>query len=85
MALLWGLKKIVGRKKRYKGRERRSRRRKKEREEEGVKSKKINKNIIKNYFLKKGKREKTPKTSLLASNWSSQFCWSFCLQPTEGA
>ena len=37
---LWGLKKKDGRKKRYKGRERRSRTRKEEREEEGVKIKK---------------------------------------------
>ena len=40
---LWDLKKEkkeVGRKKRYKGRERRTRTRKKEREEEGVKRKK---------------------------------------------
>ena len=37
---LWGLKIKDGRKKRYKGRERRSRTRKQEREEEGVKRKK---------------------------------------------
>ena len=32
---------------------------------------------------KKRKKEKK-KTSLLASNWPSQFCWSFWLQPPGG-
>ena len=69
---LVGFKKKDGRKKRYKGKERRNKTRKKEREEEGIERKKI---IIKikNYLKKK----KEP--SLLASNWSGQFCWSFCL------
>ena len=40
LSLSWVLKEKDGRKKRYKGRERRSRTRKKEREEEGVKGKK---------------------------------------------
>ena len=73
---LVGVKKKDGRKKRYKGKER-SRTRKQEREEEGVKRKKNNKKIIiKNYFKNKQTSKQT-KTSLLASNWPSQFCWSF--------
>ena len=41
--------------------------------------------IIKNNYLKKlkKKKEQTKKTSLLSSNWPSQFCWSFWLQPTQ--
>ena len=59
LSYLWGLKKKDGRKKRYKGRERRSRTRKQEREEECVKRKK--KIIINNYFIKGKNQKKTPK------------------------
>ena len=34
-----------------------------------------------NYFKTKIEKKK----SLLASNWPSQFCWSFWLHPTQGA
>ena len=82
---LWGFIKIDGREKRYKGRERRSRTRKKEREKEGIKERKHKKKIIIKIYFKKKEGEREKKTSLLASNWPTQFCWSFWLQPTQGA
>ena len=42
------------------------------------------KNNINKELVKKKKKEQKIKTSLLASNWPSQFCCSFWLQPTQG-
>ena len=44
-----------------------------------LKERKNDKKIIKVYFKKEKKK------SLVASNWPSQFCWSFWLLPTQGA